>query len=137
MKRMTQDRATIGLRRLVVAVCMGSAAGCARALGSSTPDLEPTTAILVVRNHHPSDLRIYVVAADSDAGHRLGIVPRFGAATMVLPSRIHLPASLRFVAMPLGAEEPQVSSPIFVERGMRLVFTVEHAAEYSTLILRP
>jgi hypothetical protein len=139
--RRDSGKATRRIVRLVVlASCVGAIDGCARVApggGSWAVAQQPTAAAsVVVRNHHGADLRVYVMAADG-ASHRLGIAPRLGAATLVLPRHIRLPAQLTFVAIPLSSDEPQVIGPIDVDVGTNLVFTVESAAPSSTLVKRP
>ena len=56
---------------------------------------------------------------------------------MVLPQRVALPARLLFVAIPMSSDEPQTSSPVIVELGAKLVFTVGHNASLSTLSRLP
>ena len=90
---------------------------------------------MIVRNHHGADLRVWVVAADGSS-HRLGIVPRLGSATLVLPGAVRLPAQVMFVVIPLSADEPQQSDPIVIEGSTELVFTVASDASASTLVKR-
>ena len=127
--------------RLIVTSCVVviSVAGCVR---GGPPTRSPVAApveapaTVVVRNHHEADLRLYVMVADGKS-HRLGLVPKFGAATLALPRGIRLPAVLSFAAIPLSDAEPQVTGPIDVDAGTRLVFTVAHAASLSTLSKLP
>ena len=132
--------ATAGCVRLaaVVAICAGSVEACGRAgprIGSTIDEPPPITATVLVRNHHGADLRIYVVGADG-GNHRLGIVPRFGSAELVLPRALRLPAELKFVAMPMSHDSPQVSGAMLVDVGAELVLTVESDAPFSTLTRR-
>ena len=93
-------------------------------------------ATVLVRNHHGADLRIWVVAEDGTS-HRLSIVPRLGSATLALPKAVRLPGRVFFVAMPMSSDDPQTSSPVTVEIGAKLVFTVAHSASMSTLSRLP
>ena len=95
-----------------------------------------TETTVLVRNHYGADLRIWVVAEDGTS-HRLSIVPKLGSATVVLPGAVRLPARVFFVAMPMSGDEPQTSSPVTVELGAKLVFTVAHNASLSTLSRLP
>ena len=128
------------IRLVVLASCVGAVDGCARVApsgGSWAVVPQPTAAAsVVVRNHHGADLRVYVMATDGTS-HRLGIAPRLGVATLLMPRRIRLPAELTFVVIPLSSDEPQVIGPIDVDVGTNLVFTVESAAPLSTLVKRP
>jgi hypothetical protein len=98
----------------------------------------PRTAVtsVLVRNHHGADLRIWVMDEDGKS-HRLGIAPKLGSATMVLPQAVRLPARLTFAVIPLSHDEPQVGSPVLVDLGAKLVFTVGPDASLSTLSRLP
>ena len=128
-----------GVRIVIMTACACGIAACA----ASPPRIDkrpviPGTpvATVLVRNHHGADLRIWVVAEDGTS-HRLGIVPRLGSTMMVLPQRVALPAPLLFVAVPMSSDETQTSSPVVVEIGAKLVFTVAHHASLSTLSRLP
>lgn len=128
--------------RCVLTLCAVamSTAGCTRAELPARPAgvvaVRPASATLVVRNHHEADLRLYIMVAGGRS-HRLGLVPRLGAATLALPPGIRLPSEVRFAAIPMGHGEPQVTGPIEVDVGTRLVFTVGSAASVSTLARLP
>ena len=131
--------ATVG--RFVPLFCLAvSGVGCAsarsRERSAGVVVVEPVPATVVVRNHHGADLRVYATIADGKS-HRLGLVPKFGAATLELPRSIRLPVTLSFVAIPMSDGEPQATGPIDVGVGTRLVFTVAHAASLSTLTKLP
>ncbi len=81
-------------------------------------------------------MRIWVIGEDGTS-HRLGIAPRLGSATLVLPRAVRLPARLTFVVIPLSHDEPQVGSPVLVDIGAKLVFTVDQDASLSTLTRLP
>ena len=130
-----------GLRGVIAAAatCIAAAGGCVR----SSPPVDtrlviprPTTTSVLVRNHHGADLRVWVVGEDG-ASRRLGIVPRFGSATMTLSGQVRLPARVMFVVIPLSGDEPQTSSPVDVEIGAKLVYTVAHDGAMSTLARLP
>src|SRR5687768_159474 len=123
----------------IMAVCASGFAGCTTSpsrVDSRQVIPRATVATVLVRNHHGADLRIWVLFEDGTS-HRLGIVPKLGSATMVLPQRVALPAQVSFVAIPMSADEPQTSSPVIVEIGAKLVFTVAHHASLSTLSRLP
>jgi hypothetical protein len=129
--------------RLVVASCavaVATAVGCTQAgrpaRSTGVLEVKPTTTTVVVRNHHEADLRVFVMTADGKS-YRLGLVPKFGAATLVLPSAIRLPAEVSFAAIPMSNAEPQAVGPIEVDIGTRLVFTVAYEASLSTLTRLP
>jgi hypothetical protein len=117
------------VRLVVLALMVGTADGCSRAAatGHSATMPDRGTARLTVRNHHWEDMRVYVVL-NGRSGIRLGIAPAFGATTFTIPRVVYLPNELRFVAIPLGHEEPQMTGPIIVEAGAKLDFTIENAA---------
>ena len=75
--------------------------------------------------------------ASDGSSHRLGIVPKLGAATLELPSVIAAPAEVRFVVVPFSSDEPQVSEPIIVNPGTHLIYTVAHEPSLSMLVKRP
>ena len=122
----------------VIVACV-ALAGCS---ASSPPvDTRPvvpreTVTTVLVRNHHGADLRLWVVGADG-TNHRLGIVPKLGSTTLVLPRSVVLGGRVFFVAIPLSGDEPQTSEPVTVEIGAKLVFTVAHDASLSTLARLP
>jgi hypothetical protein len=122
----------------VMVACI-ALAGCA---ASSAPvDTRPvvpreTVTTVLVRNHHGADLRLWVVGGDG-RNYRLGIVPRLGSTTLVLPSSAVLAGRVLFVAIPLSGDEPQTSEPVTVEVGAKLVFTVAQDASLSTLARLP
>jgi hypothetical protein len=123
----------------IMAACASAIVGCTAS--PSHVDTRPVTpratvTTVLVRNHHGADLRIWVVYEDGTS-HRLGIVPKLGSTTMVLPQRVALPAQVSFVAIPMSSDEPQTSSPVIVEIGAKLVFTVAHDASRSTLARLP
>lgn len=136
--RMTRKNQRRG-HLIIAALWIGAVGGCTK----TAPHTDPRPVIprssattVVVRNHHGADLRIYVITAGGRS-HRLGIAPRNGSATLELPRALLLPAALTFVAVPLGHEEPQMSSPVAVDVGTKLVFTVTHIPSASTLTKRP
>ena len=128
-----------GVRIVIMTACATAIVGCTA--GLSPADTHPvipraTVTTVLVRNHHGADLRIWVVGEDGTS-HRLGIVPRLGSTTMVLPPRVALPGPLLFVAVPMSGDETQTSSPVVVEIGAKLVFTVAHDVSLSTLSRLP
>jgi hypothetical protein len=56
---------------------------------------------------------------------------------MVLPGQVRLPARMMFVVIPLSGDEPQSSTPVTIELGAKLVYTVAHDATMSTLARLP
>ena len=123
----------------VAVASSGGTVGCTPTPSASGPpglaSIRSSASTVVVRNHHGADLRIWVVAPDGTS-YRLGIVPRLGVATLVLPRAIHPPATVMFVAIPFSSDEPQTSEPIIVDGSTQLVFTVAHDASVSTLVRR-
>ena len=80
------NRSYTTIDRLVVSSCVVviSVVGCVRGgPPTQSPVVAPVEAVpatVVVRNHHEADLRLYVMVAVGKS-HRLGLVPKFGAAT--------------------------------------------------------
>jgi hypothetical protein len=139
MRAQTASWIRRGVQIVISAACAAGVVGC----GSSPPpvDTRPvipreTVTTVLVLNHHAADLRIWVVGEDGTS-HRLSIVPKLGSATLALPRTVRLPARVFFVAMPMSGDEPQTSSPVTVEIGAKLVFTVAHNASLSTLARLP
>ena len=138
---MTRFRISPSLGRLVRPVALtlvvgAMGAGCTPAVGgyvTTTPDRGTTT--LTVRNYHWADVHVDV-ALNGRAGIRLGTAPALGAVTFVLPRVIYLPNDLRFVAIPLGHQDSQMTESIHVYAGAKLDFTIENAAFVSTLTRR-
>ena len=143
----------LSVRILVSALCAAGPLACGASRGLGVIPSEPqasrgiatvptegsvpaTVTTVLVRNHHGADLRIWVVAEDG-TNHRLGIVPKLGSTTMVLPLRGRLPSQLLFVVIPMSSDEPQRSGPVTVEPGAKLVFTVGHDASMSSLSRLP
>ena len=128
-----------GVQTAIMTPCAIAIVGCTASPSRvDTRQVIPraTATTVLVRNHHGADLRIWAVGEDGTS-HRLGIVPKLGSTTMVLPQRVALPARLLFVAIPMSSDEPQTSSPVIVELGAKLVFTVGHNASLSTLSRLP
>ena len=126
-------------RCFAAALCVATAACSSANPAGGSPGLvsiKSTVATVAVHNHHGSDLRVWVMAADGSS-YRLGIVPKLGAATLELPSAIRPPAEVRFVAVPFSSDDPQMSEPIIVNFGMHLIYTVAHEPSLSTLGRRP
>ena len=131
-------RARIGLLTLVGAATFAIIAtqGCRRAESPArAPAVVPrsVTTSVTVRNHNWADIRVYLYTGER-TGVRLGIVPRWGAVSFVMPSTIRLPSTVRFAAIPLDSSEPHVTEPIVVDVGSTFVFTIEHAAPNSSLV---
>lgn len=141
MLRVPPTKMVVRLVRSAIAVLvLGAAYGCTRSARSGeAPGAVPRASgeTLLVRNHYGDDVRVYVALDDGRKGIRLGIVPRLGTATFVLPRGIHVPNALQLVAIPLGHGEPQVMSLVIVEPGERFVLTIEHGAALSTLTRLP
>ena len=134
-----RDRMSLRLLPVViVAWHVAATGGCVRpaAAPSAAVIPRPVRTTIVVRNHHGADLRIYAMTGDGKS-HRLGLVPRFGAATLALPHLGILPAEVTLVAIPMSHDEPQVIGPVVLEAGIQLVLTVESTSSVSTLVKRP
>ena len=134
----SSDGTSLLVRSIVVALSLAGAVACAGPPAAAGPwPVVPKTTVttIVVRNHHGADLRIWAVAPGG-ANHRMGLVPRLGVSTLVLPGAIQLPAQVQFAAIPMSSDDPQVTDPILVEAGVELVLTVESAATMSTLTRR-
>ena len=139
MRASTTSRIRRRVQIVIVAACASACVGrTAAPPGVDSRAVVPRTSVttVLVRNHHGADLRIWVIGEDGKS-HRLGIAPRLGSATVVLPQALSLPAWLTFVAIPMSHDEPQTSAPVVVEAGAKLVFTVAHDASLSTLARLP
>jgi hypothetical protein len=115
----SSDGRSLLVRSIVVGLSLAGAVACAGpppAAGPWPVIPKATVTTIVVRNHHGADLRIWAVAPGG-ANHRLGLVPRLGVSTLVLPGAIRLPAQVQFAAIPMSSDDPQVTDPIESLRG--------------------
>ena len=139
MIRGARGRTSLRLLPAVIAAWhVAASGGCVRPAAGPSAAVIPRSVrtTIVVRNHHGADLRIYAMTGDGTS-HRLGLVPRLGAATLTLPHLGSLPAEVTLVAMPMSHDEPQVIGPVVLEAGVQLVVTVESTSSVSTLVKRP
>ena len=123
------------LRSGVATLCISALAACAHAAPQRSR-VTPGGATVIVRNHHGSDLRVYLIAPDGTS-YRLGLAPRFGSAMLPLPRAVRLPAELTFVVIPLSHDDPQMSERVEIDASAKLLFTVGHDAALSRLTRLP
>lgn len=111
------------IRSGLLAIALGSAAGCA-ALHRGSPAIDPNQPTVVqVDNEGFLDMTVY--AARSSQRVRLGIASGNGKTNLDVPmSLINGLTPLRFVADPIGGQRASVSQEITVAPGDTVVLTI-------------
>ena len=121
----------------LVGFCFALALGCASAPSRNGPIPDPATpgATVVVHNHYPADMAIYVVNA-SGGQTRIGTVLNASRGRLVIPTHLFTQPGLRLLAKEIGPGAGYMFPSIPLEPSASLDVVLERNLNYSTISVR-